>query len=91
MQSWAVCITGTHESSFWKRQGKSAPSFSAISLSMRRLTKSAVLRLAGDVWIARAKIAPPQGCVMPINCCITFVVVAILAPPTVPYNGSASR
>jgi hypothetical protein len=21
MQSWADCITGTHESSFWKRQG----------------------------------------------------------------------
>jgi hypothetical protein len=21
MQSWAGCITGTHESSFWKRQG----------------------------------------------------------------------
>jgi hypothetical protein len=22
MQSWADCITGTHESSFWKRQVK---------------------------------------------------------------------
>ena len=41
--------------------------------------------------MVRAKIAPPQGCVMPISRCMTFVVVAILAPPTGPYNGSANR
>ena len=64
--------------------GRSAPSFSAISLSRRKLTKSAVRSRAGEAWMVRAKIAPPQGCAMPIKRCITLVVVAILAPPTAP-------
>ncbi len=71
--------------------GRSAPSASAISLSMRRLTKSAARTRAGEAWMVRAKMAPPQGWSMPINCCITLVVVAILAPATAPYTGSAKR
>jgi hypothetical protein len=34
---------------------------SAISLSMRRLTKAALSSVAGDAWMVRAKIAPPHG------------------------------
>ena len=69
----------------------SVPILSAISLSIRTLTKSALAMRAGEAWIVLAKIAPPQGCVMPISSCITFVVVATFTPPTGPYTGSARR
>jgi|SoiMethySBSTD1v2_1073268.scaffolds.fasta_scaffold135080_2 hypothetical protein len=31
MQSWADCITGTHESSFWKRQVRSGDILAGIA------------------------------------------------------------
>ena len=52
--------------------------------------KSLFAMRAGEEWIVRAKIAPPQGCVMPISSCITLVVTAILRPAIAPRRGSHS-
>jgi hypothetical protein len=37
MQSWADCITGTHESSFWKRQAPDIDLLTAVDVAIRDL------------------------------------------------------
>ncbi len=53
--------------------------------------KSASRRVAGELWIVLAKIAPPAGWSTPQSSWIAFEVSAILWPPSAPQPAALNR